>query len=121
MGTGCQKSAGPDEQQDADAVVERLRAHSMKVKEAEPRAVLPPAGGVHVERGEAGFSVKPSREGARRAARVVLPEEAQRPFQVKDLASGLTLDVALEGASAAKAEVVDGYVGMISSSARSRA
>ncbi|HYO64487.1 MAG TPA: kelch repeat-containing protein, partial [Archangium sp.] len=112
VGTGCQTSAGPQEQQDAAAVVERLRAHRMKVKEAgaEPRAVLPPAGGIHVERGEAGLWVKPSSEGSRRGAHVVLPEEARRPFQVKDLASGLTLDVALEGASAAKAEVVDGYV-----------
>ncbi|OJT26916.1 hypothetical protein BO221_02585 [Archangium sp. Cb G35] len=112
VGMGCQTSARPDEQHDAAAVVERLRTHRMKVKEAGagPRAVLPPSGGAHVERGEAGLTVKPSREGMRRGARVVLPEEARRPFQVKDLASGLSLDVALEGASAAKAEVVDGYV-----------
>lgn len=112
VGMGCQTSAGPGEQQDAAAVVKRLRAHQLKVKDADagPRAVLPPAGGGQVERGEAGLTVKSSRGESRRGAHVVLPEEARRPFQLKDLASGMTLDVALEGASAAKAEVVDGYV-----------
>jgi hypothetical protein len=113
-GPGCQTSAGP-EQQEAAGVVERLRSHRMNVKQegAEPRAVLPPAGKARVERVEGGLSVKvekPSRGDSRRPARVVLPEVAQRPFRVKDLASGLTMDVTLEGAGAAKAEVVDGYV-----------
>ncbi len=113
-GQGCQTSAGP-EQQDAAGVVERLRSHRMDVKEAgaKPRSVLPPADKTRVERVEGGLSVspeKPSRGDSRRPARVVLPEVAQRPFRVKDLASGLTMDVALEGATPAKAEVVDGYV-----------
>jgi hypothetical protein len=103
---GCQSSAGP-EAHEAAGVVERLRSHRLNVKEAgaKPRPVLPPSGGVRVERVAGGLTVASANK-----ARVVLPEVAQRPFRVKDLASGLTLDVALEGARPAKAEVVDGYV-----------
>jgi hypothetical protein len=113
--TGCQTAVEP-EVKEAAAVVERLRSHRLEVKEEgtkQLRSVLPPAGGVRVERAEGGLTVKPekpSRGDSRRPARVVLPEVAQQPFQVKDLHSGMTLDVALEGARAAKAEVVDGYV-----------
>jgi N-acetylneuraminic acid mutarotase len=75
--------------------------------------VLPPAGTARVERVEGGLTVaveKGSREDSRRAARVVLPEVAQEAFRVRDEASGLALEVALEGAGPVKAEVVDGYV-----------
>jgi hypothetical protein len=114
-GTGCQTSTG-FEDNEAAGVVTRLRSHQLAVKgegTRQPRSVLPPAGGRRVERVEGGLTVsleKPSRGDSRRLARVVLPEVAQRPFQVKDIASGLTMDVALEGALPAKAEVVDGYV-----------
>jgi hypothetical protein len=113
--TGCQTSVEP-EVKEAARVVERLRSHRLEVKEEgtkQPRSVLPPAGGVRVERAEGGLTVKPekaTRGDSRRPARVVLPEVAQQPFQVKDLHSGMMLEVALEGARAAKAEVVDGYV-----------
>jgi hypothetical protein len=104
-----------ESEKEAAEVVSRLRSHRLEVKGggARPRAVLPPAGVERVERLEGGLTVtpeKPSRGDSRRPARVVLPEVAQRPFHVKDLASGLTMDVALEGATPAKAEVVDGYV-----------
>ncbi|WP_309888853.1 Ig-like domain-containing protein [Archangium sp.] len=101
---------------EATRVVSRLRSHRLEVKEEgtkQPRSVLPPAGGVRVEWAEGGLTVKPEkamRGDSRRPARVVLPEVAQQPFQVKDLHSGMMLEVALEGARAAKAEVVDGYV-----------
>jgi hypothetical protein len=104
------------EANEAAGVVARLRSHRLEVKgegTKQPRSVLPPAGGGRVERVAGGLTVKPerpSRGDSRRPAHVVLPEVAQRPFQVKDLASGMTLDVALEGARPAKAEVVDGYV-----------
>jgi len=113
--TGCQTSVEP-EVKEATRVVARLRSHRLEVKEEgtkQPRSVLPPAGGVRVERAEGGLTVKPekaTRGDSRRPARVVLPEVAQQPFQVKDLHSGMMLEVALEGARAAKAEVVDGYV-----------
>ncbi len=114
-GAGCQTAVEP-EVDDAAGVVARLRSHRLEVKgegTKQPRSVLPPAGGVHVERVEGGLTVKPEkpmRGDSRRPARVVLPDVARRPFRVKDLASGMTLDVALEGARPAKAEVVDGYV-----------
>ena len=113
--TGCQTSVEP-EANEAAGVVARLRSQRLEVKgegTKQSRSVLPPAGGVRVERVAGGLTVKPERPtrgDSRRPAHVVLPEVAQRPFQVKDLASGMTLDVALEGARPAKAEVVDGYV-----------
>ncbi|HYO59751.1 Ig-like domain-containing protein [Archangium sp.] len=103
-GPGCQTSADPGVHE-ATEVVERLRAYRLQVKGGR-RAVLPPAGEVRVERVEEGLTPGDSR----RPARVVLPEVAQRPFRVKDATSGLALEVALEGASPVKAEVVDGYV-----------
>ena len=53
---------------------------------------------------------RPSRTGTSRPARVVLPESAEQPFRLEDEGSGLSIDVTLEGASSARAEVVDGYV-----------
>jgi hypothetical protein len=94
-------------------VVERLRAHPMKLEGTETRAVLPPSGVEHVTRSGDGLTVDwggPSRPGSRPRARVALPEVAQRPFLLKDEGSGVSLEVAMEDALPARAEVVDGYV-----------
>jgi hypothetical protein len=111
-GPGCQQTSEPAALE-ATEVVARLRAHRLKGPQGESRPVLPPAGSVRVQRGKEGLTVAPeelARQGSRRGARVVLPEEARQPFHLKDTASGLSVDVALEGAAAARASVVDGYV-----------
>lgn len=110
---GCQSEPGPGAQ--AARVVEELRSRGMRMRGSTPleRPVLPPSEGAEVQRVAGGFtavSPRPSRTSLARPARVVLPELARQSFRLEDERSGLALDVALEGASPSRAEVVDGYV-----------
>ncbi len=110
--SGCQEDPGANGP--AAEVVARLRAHELRTDQGtQPRPLLPPAAVEHVTRVEGGFTAvaqKRSSQSTERPARVVLPEVAQRPFQLEDSTSGMSLEVALDGAGPAKAEVVDGYV-----------
>ncbi|XXF77002.1 Ig-like domain-containing protein [Myxococcaceae bacterium GXIMD 01537] len=109
---GCQKGADAPEGEAARAV-QRLRAQMIQSEGGGARAVLPPAGPLRIERGQDGLTTVPEkapRADSPPAARVVLPDGAERSFQVRDTHSGLALEVALQGASPARAQVVDGYV-----------
>ncbi|RKG68952.1 hypothetical protein D7V80_10520 [Corallococcus sp. CA054B] len=114
---GC--SNDPVTETSAVSVVEDLRSRTMVIpaKAGEPassRPLLPPGGVERVERvaeGLRGILARPASERTTaRPARVTLPDAAHRAFRLEDEGSGLSLEVELQGASPARAQVVDGYV-----------
>jgi hypothetical protein len=100
-----------------DPAAKAIAAHGTKVlgaagsREPTARAVI---GASHVERFErTGGLLRPvlRKEAGAPRANVALPETAEKPFRLSDVAGKMKVDVALRGASPkAQAEVADGVV-----------